>query len=230
MPRLAWLLLPLFGGWFLPFPVTLATPGSILSEATLSGSTRPVAVALVPGALEKSAPAVEVLFDGLRLEFRLDAVVRAPAEDVRAVIHEYDRLDRVFPLVVESRPLGPSGEGVERVFTRMRGCILFVCREIGHTLDIRRTQTGWSSGITVPERGRIRRGHFAWHIEERTAMTGHAELRMYGYLEPDFAIPRVLGGPLLRGWLRAELQDSVGRIEGAARAHQASREAVSRGP
>lgn len=207
MPRLVWLLLPVLGGWFLPVPVTLATPAS----APL-------------------APAVEVLFDGLRLDFRLDAVVRAPAQDVRAVIHEYDRLDRVFPLVVESRPLGSPGEGVERVFTRMRGCMLFVCREVGHTLDIRRTQTGWSSGITVPERGRIRRGHFAWNVEERAEAVGHSELQMYGYLEPDFAIPRLLGGPLLRGRLRAELRDSVGRIEGAALARQAAREAVGRGP
>jgi hypothetical protein len=200
MTAMGWLRLSLAGAWLLLAPAALA-----LSE-------------------------VDVTFDGVRMEFRLDAIVRAPAQDVRAVIHDYDHLDRVFPLVADSRSVGSPEAGVERVRTLMRGCVLFVCRQIVHTLDIRRTQTGWSSGITVPERSRIRRGHFAWQVEELPENLAHSSLRMYGYFEPDFVVPRVLGAPLLRSWARAELRGSIGRIERVARAHQSGRAAAAAAP
>jgi hypothetical protein len=165
-------------------------------------------------------PDIDVAYDGTRLEFRLDAPVQAPLAAVVAVVHDYDRLDRILPLVVESRFLGPAGDGIDRVFTLMRGCLLFVCREGPHTIDVRRVQGGWSSGITVPELSRVRRGQFSWKIEQDAGDSGRVQLQIYGYFEPDFVVPRLLGPPLVRMWVRAELRDSVGRIERAAIAHQ----------
>lgn len=166
-------------------------------------------------------PDIEVAFDGTRLDFRLDAVVQAPLADVVAVVHDYDRLDRVLPLVVQSRFLGPAEEGVDRVFTLMRGCVLFICREAPHTIDVRRVPGGWSSGITVPALSRVRRGQFSWIIEEDGTGAGHSRIQIYGYLEPDFRVPPLLGPPLVRMWVHSELRDSVGRIERAANARAA---------
>ncbi|TVP89807.1 MAG: cyclase/dehydrase [Thioalkalivibrio sp.] len=169
---------------------------------------------LVPEAVAE--PDIDVSFDGSRLEFRLDAVVGAPPPQVDAVLHDYSRLDRVLPLVVESRSLGEVEEGVERIATRMRGCVLFVCREVDHVFDVRAIPGHWSSGITVPELSRVRRGHMAWRIEEQEGGNARSRLQLYGYLEPDFALPRLLGPALVRVWVRSELEKSVGRIEEAA--------------
>lgn len=196
------------GGWLLPCLLAL---GLVLS----------------PCAAEE--PEIEVAFDGARLEFRLDAAVDAPVRQVDAIVHDYSRLDRVLPLVVESRSLGAVGEGVERVFTRMRGCLLFVCREIEHTFDVRAIRGGWSSGITVPELSRMRRGQFSWLIEPGAAGSGQTRLQIYGYLEPDFAVPRLLGPALVRIWVRSELQASVRRIERAASALYAAQAAAAGG-
>jgi hypothetical protein len=166
-------------------------------------------------------PDIEVSFDGTRLDFRLDAVVQARLSDVVAVVHDYDRLDRVLPLVVQSRFLGPAEEGVDRVFTLMRGCLLFICREAPHTIDVRRVPGGWSSGVTVPALSRVRRGQFSWTIEEDGAGPGHARIQIYGYFEPDFRVPPLLGPPLVRMWVHSELRESVGRIERAANARGA---------
>lgn len=169
---------------------------------------------LAPDAVAE--PDIEIGFDGSRLEFRLDAVLLAPPEHVEAIVHDYSRLDRVLPLVVESRSLGAAGVGVERVATRMRGCLLFVCREIVHVFDVRAIRGGWSSGITVPELSRVRRGQFSWLIEPGSDDASHSRMQLYGYLEPDFVVPRLLGPALVRIWVRSELESSVRRIERAA--------------
>jgi hypothetical protein len=183
------------GGWFLPWVL--------------------VSVWLLPAAAG-AEPEIEVGFDGSRLEFRMDAALLAPPEHVAAIVHDYSRLDRVLPLVVESRSLGPAGEGLERVFTRMRGCLLFLCRELDHVFDVRAVRGGWSSSITVPELSRFRRGQLAWLIEPGHGNRAHSRMQIYGFLEPDFSVPRLLGPALVRLWVRAELAGSVGRIERAA--------------
>jgi hypothetical protein len=163
---------------------------------------------------------IDVAYDGARLEFRLDALVQAPLAAVVAVVHDYDRLDRILPLVVESRFLGSAGDGVVRVFTLMRGCLLFVCREAPHTIDVRRVHGGWSSGITVPDLSRVRRGQFSWRIDQEGEEADAVRIQIYGYVEPDFSVPRLLGPPLVRMWVRSELRDSIDRIERAASTYQ----------
>jgi hypothetical protein len=179
-----------------------------------------------------AGPDVGVSFDGKRLQFWVDAVVDAPAEAVRAVLEDYDRLDRVFPLVAQSRRLPPVQEDVQRVFTLMRGCVLFVCRELEHTIDIRELPGGWSTGITVPELSRVKRGDFAWRVDPDPGQPGGSRMQMYGDFEPDFRVPRILGVPLVRAWARSELHENVGRIERAAldRAREAAAAPVPASP
>ncbi len=174
-------------------------------------------VCLTGPASAVAAEDIVVSFDGARLEFRFDVLVQAPSADVVAVVHDYERLDRVLPLVVESRALGPSGDGVERVFTLMRGCLLFVCREVPHTIDVRRVNGSWSSGITVPDLSRVRCGQFSWRIDEDDTDAARSRIRMHGYLEPDFRVPALLGSTLVQWWVRGEFDRSIDRIEHAAR-------------
>jgi len=94
--------------------------------------------------------------------------------------------------------------------------VLFVCREVDHVFDVRAVQGNWSSGVTVPELSRVRRGQLAWLIEPDPGNSAHSRMQLYGYLEPDFSVPRLLGPPLVRMWVRSELESSVRRIERAA--------------
>ena len=182
---------------------------------------------LMPLAVWAAEADVHVSYDGTRLEFRFDALIRAPAESVQAVLREYDRLDRVFPLVARSQPLASPRAGVDRVSTLMRGCILFLCRELPHTVDIRYIPGNWSSAITVPELSRMRKGHVSWRVDPETSDGDHARMQMYGYLEPDVQVPRLLGPPLVRAWVRSEFVENIGRIERAALARSAADTAVT---
>ena len=183
---------------------------------------------LMPLALWAADADIHVSYDGARLEFRFDALIRAPAESVQAVLREYDRLDRVFPLVARSQPLASPQAGVDRVSTLMRGCILFLCRELPHTVDIRYIPGNWSSAITVPELSRMRKGHISWRVDSETSDGDHARMQMYGYLEPDVQVPRLLGPPLVRAWVRSEFIENIGRIERAALARSDADAAVTR--
>jgi hypothetical protein len=183
---------------------------------------------LMPLAVLAADADIHVSYDGARLEFRFDALIRAPAESVQAVLREYDRLDRVFPLVARSQPLASPQAGVDRVSTLMRGCILFLCRELPHTVDIRYIPGNWSSAITVPELSRMRKGHISWRVDSETSDGDHARMQMYGYLEPDVQVPRLLGPPLVRAWVRSEFIENIGRIERAALARSVADAAVTR--
>jgi len=142
-------------------------------------------------------------------------MVNASAADVTALLHDYDHLDGVFPLVVSSQRLDTPGAGIERVATRMRGCVLFFCRELEHTLDIHEQASGWSRGTTVTTHSDMKFGHFYWHIAAADADRPRTRIRLDGRFQPELHIPPVIGPGLMRRAIERELRASVRRIEDA---------------
>lgn len=158
---------------------------------------------------------VRVRFDGERVEFSLDVVLQAPATELDRVIHDYDRMSRVFPLVVSSGVLVDHGDGLRRVRADMEGCVLVFCRRLRHVLDIRQPAEGWSRAVSVPRASDVRAGQFFWRTDaldpERT------RFRFSGWAEPDVWIPPVIGPVAVRRMVHRSLVDALPRLEQAAR-------------
>jgi hypothetical protein len=181
-----------------------------VTALTLVGS----ALAGAPGVASSQ---IQVRFDGARLDFHLDVLLDAPEAGVMAVIHDYDRLRLVFPLVVDSGLLEDFGDGVQRVRAHMEGCVFIFCRRLRHVVDVQRSPgTGaWGSARSVPGESDVRAGHFSWRTGSPTPE--QTRLVLSGWLEPDVWVPPLLGPPVVRRAVERHFRQAMPRLEEAAR-------------
>ncbi|WP_018232769.1 SRPBCC family protein [Thioalkalivibrio thiocyanodenitrificans] len=170
---------------------------------------------LTAGDAASDGPGAQVRFDGTRLDISLDAVLNAPLAELNAVMHDYDRFDRIFPLVVESVQLGEFRDGVGRVRADIEGCILVFCRRLRHVLDVRAAGRGWNSAVSVPAASDVRAGHFVWRADALDAE--HTRFRFSGWVEPDVWIPPVIGPIAVRRTVQRSFADALPRLEQEAR-------------
>ncbi len=170
---------------------------------------------LAAGDAAADGPGVQVRFDGTRLDISLDAVLNAPLTELNEVMHDYDRFDRIFPLVVESVQMGEFGDGVRRVRADIEGCILVFCRRLRHVLDVRAAERGWNSAVSVPAASDVRAGHFVWRADALDAE--HTRFRFSGWVEPDVWIPPVIGPIAVRRTVQRSFADALPRLEQTAR-------------
>lgn len=137
-------------------------------------------------------------------------LVDAPAEYVRAVLTDYERIYRLNPSITESEILQSPENGVARVRTVMTGCVVFFCRDVERVEDVRELASGDLQAVIVPELSSLRSGTAEWNIHQlgpRTQVTYQA------YMEPDFFIPPLIGSFFVKQNMRAELITSFARIE-----------------
>jgi hypothetical protein len=190
-----------------PAPLRRGDTGWLVSGLLLAG--------LVAGQAAADGQDVQVRFDGERVEFSLDVVLHAPAAELHRVIHDYDRMSLVFPLVVSSGVLADHGDGRRRVRADMEGCVLVFCRRLRHVLDVRQPDEGWSRAVSVPRASDVRAGHFRWRTDALDAE--RTRFRFSGWVEPDVWIPPVIGPVAVRRMVHRSLVDALPRLEQAAR-------------
>ena len=59
-----------------------------------------------------------------------DMTIAAPRADVFAALADYDHFHELSSRYLESRYLEPAEDGTPRIYTKVKGCVLFFCREI----------------------------------------------------------------------------------------------------
>lgn len=168
-------------------------------------------------ALSVETSLVQVRYDGVRMDIHLDVLLAAREPAVARVIHDYDRLGLVFPLVVDSGLLEDFGDGVHRVRADMEGCVLIFCRHLRHVLDVRRApgSGAWSSAQSVPGDSDVRAGHFSWRTE--ALAEDRTRLVLSGWVEPDVWVPPIIGPMAVRRGVERRFRDAMPRLERAAR-------------
>lgn len=161
-----------------------------------------------------AAQGIEVRFDAERIEINLDVVVNAPEPLVSQIVYDYDHLGKVFPLVSRSHLIREMGDGRARVRADLKGCILGICREMLHVMDVVRTDTGWNQGRTVPAQSHVRASEIRWRIDG--VNPSQTRLQLSGWVELGRRIPPLIGRPLMRREIRQQLATSAARLEKAA--------------
>ena len=137
-------------------------------------------------------------------------VVNAPAEYVRAVLTDYVHIYRLNPSIVESEILASQDSDVARIRTKVIGCAISYCEEIGRVEDVRILASGDIQAEIVPEYSQFKSGVTLWQIRsmgEDSRLTYHAEM------EPDFFIPPIIGNSIVKAKLREEIMISFTRLE-----------------
>lgn len=147
-------------------------------------------------------------------EIRVEMVVDAPAESVRAILTDYANLDRLNASITASKVIGTVPSGAVRVLTRMENCILFFCVNVQKVEDVTQDAQGRILVVMVPDSSNFRSGQASWEIQ--STVNGSRVIH-HARLEPDIWIPPLMGTAVLKSTLRQEILESFETLDCLAR-------------
>ena len=139
-----------------------------------------------------------------------DTFLDAPADEIFAVLMDYDRLDRISSVYKESGFMEPASDGTLIVYTRMAGCMLFFCMNMRRVERLEAEEPRFIRTTTLPEQSDFSYSRSEWLLEpeaDGTRVTYRLEM------EPDFWVPPVIGPWLIKRTLLRGGGHAVNRIE-----------------
>lgn len=151
-----------------------------------------------------------------RVEFdvRAEAFARTDMAGAWRVLTAYDRLAEFVPRLLSSRelPFPDAAPNEHLVEQHGYGQFLFIRQPIDLVL---RVQEQPSSAIDMTlQSGNMRKYHARWELEPWNGVGGAGvQLRYTGLIAPDFYVPGLFGGALMRHDLSAMLEAVVKEME-----------------
>ena len=151
-----------------------------------------------------------VTHEGGHYFVEVDALVEVTETDARALLTDYNNLDRVNPSVEVSEVMIRRGPGDHRVRTVTRACVWFFCKRIHQVQDVTEGLDGSIVATVLPEQSDLRHGYARvdmWQESEGTRILIRSEV------EPDFWIPPLIGPWVIKKKLRSEALETVRNLE-----------------
>jgi ribosome-associated toxin RatA of RatAB toxin-antitoxin module len=173
--------------------------------ATLLGAAFVLAAA--PCADAQPAPVVQTERRGDGLEVRAQALIETTAQLVWQVISDYERLPEFIPGIHRSTVLERRGE---RLLLQQSGeaRFLFFAVPIEVRLEVHEQPPDRITSRAVG--GNLRRMNGRYEIH--AAAPGAVQLRYFGAIEPDFALPPIVGHVALRASVEEQFEAMVREI------------------
>jgi len=142
-------------------------------------------------------------------EIRIDA----PANGVYEVLADYPGLPRLSSIFEEGRVLEPIEDGRGLVYLKVKGCVLFFCREVEMVEQLEVDPPREMIVVIDPARSDLDFGRATWTvIPEGDGCRVQYELEM----EPDFWIPPVIGPAVVEAVLHRRGLRAARRLEALA--------------
>ena len=158
--------------------------------------------------IQHSAGVYTVAFD-----MRLDA----DAAQVRALMTDYDRLNRLSDIVIHSRVLDVMPDGGKRIQLDMHACVWIFCRTLRRVQDVTALENGELTTRVLPERSDFSQAVERWRIDPTP---GGTRIRYDAQLAPKFFVPPLLGPYLMKQAIRRELLSAAQHLEALAPVHR----------
>lgn len=144
-------------------------------------------------------------------DLTLDIVVDADRDAVYGIVTDYEHLDRISDVLVETALIAtPGGDDIRRRLVAQT-CILFFCFKINMIEDVE--EIGEEVVITtmVAELSDFKYGKTEWRV---TALEdGRTRIQYRCRKEPAFWVPPLIGPLLMKHKMLKEAKDTVERIE-----------------
>ncbi len=168
------------------------------------------AVLLTPAAHALDVEKLDVKRNASRYVVEFRAYLAAPADQVGAVLKDYERYPQLDPRILESRR--DAGNRTQ-LHTRLRGCVggLF-CRTM-ERVETLQESPGALIATAVPGKSDVTYGltHSQWQARD-----GGTELVYRLEIEPDFWVPPLFGPPLMIRTLREGTLSLFANVERVA--------------
>ena len=156
---------------------------------------------LVALALLVASPALAVDKDDVRVEtedraYRVRMAFNVPAsvDQTKAVLTDFAHPSRLSSAVIAREVLGQA-DGVVRVRTEFRDCVLFFCKTMMLIHDVTVSPNEVRADV-VAEGSDFRHGFLRWSINSISGADSHIVFE--AVMEPDFFVPPIIGGFLVR--------------------------------
>ena len=145
--------------------------------------------------------------DGFEIVF--DAVIDAPAREVRRVLGDFARMGKINPdITAVSIDVAPGG--AERVRSVIESCVLFFCRHLVQVEDVTKPDADTIITNIVPGAGDFKSGATLWRLVSEGLRT---RLHYEATRTADFWIPPLIGPWAVHRTMREQLEYSILAIE-----------------
>ena len=161
------------------------------------------------------AGAGEVVESSVTLDsgiYSVDVLVRieAPLDVVFQAITDYDRLTEINASIVESYIVGTRGADRYRVFTRVKFCVLFFCKQIRQVQDIVEYGPALVKATILPESSDFESGSASWDLAVADNVT---YMQFSTEVDPSFWVPPLIGTWLIKREMIKQVQETAMYIE-----------------
>ena len=161
------------------------------------------------------AGAGEVVESSVALDsgiYSVDVLVRieAPLEVVFQAITDYDHLTEINSSIAESYIVETQGADRYRVFTRVKFCVLFFCKQIRQVQDMVEYNSVLVKATILPESSDFDSGHASWDLVVADDVT---YMQFSTEVDPSFWVPPLIGTWLLEREMIKQVLETAMYIE-----------------
>lgn len=157
----------------------------------------------------------EISFQGRTYQYTFVARLKANAQDVHAVVTDFEHMKRVNDDIVESRVLHRYDNGELKRLLKLRHCILVFCFDMDFVERVKESP-GHLTTTMVPEESTFVDGTANWQIE--ALGDDSTRISVSARQTPRFWIPPVLGPLILKKVFMSEVAETCANIERIANA------------
>lgn len=143
-------------------------------------------------ALDEEDVSIEKLGRAYRIHMAFD--VPASVDQIKSVLTDYAHPSRLSSAVTAREVLGRQ-DGAVRVRTEFRDCVVFFCKTMILVHDVSVSATEVRADV-VAEGSDFRNGFLRWSINGLG--DGSSNVVFNAVMEPDFFVPPLIGGFLIR--------------------------------
>lgn len=157
---------------------------------------------------------ISVKHEGARYHLESDTHFDAPPSAIFQVMTDFEHLDRVSKTIIESHYIEPDEDGTPLVFTRVRGCAMFICRSLIRVERLTLEAPYHIVTTAIPERSNVRFSESEWQLRDDD--NGGTRVSYSLELEPGFWVPPLIGPLIIKRMLIKDGAEVAAKIEAMA--------------
>lgn len=144
---------------------------------------------------------------------KIQVRLAAPQPQAFAVMQDFSNLQKLNSAVQEAKVLELM-PGTTRLHTRVRLCVLLLCKEIKQVQDMRTFGFGEMNARVIPDQSDLAYGYAYWRFSD---CAGETCLLFRAEIDPKFWVPPLIGPWAIKQTLRKEALITSEGIEQAVR-------------
>jgi hypothetical protein len=159
--------------------------------------------------------------------FYLDStlIVDAPIETMYTILTDYNSMHQFSRGIVHTQDVTPDDQGRRRVYSHIRGCVAFICRNLERVERLESVQYSKITTTLDPQLSKnVRWNISTWELESVQADTqlvnklqaSKTRIRYQMEFEPGFWVPPLIGGYMVKRSLAQDGIEIMSRMEAHA--------------